>query len=226
MKKIDEFIKYVEWDVRNWSVALDFWLKNSAKRFSGARVLEIGGGYGGLSLWLAKQGATVVCSDFQGVSELAVKLHQVNQVGDQIEYETINALDIPYTEEFDIVVFKSVIGGLGDFDLQKKALKGMHRALKKEGELFFAENLVGSPAHMFFRKKMIRWGNTWRYLTIEEMNELLVPFSRQKQLIHGFAGTFGRNERQRDLLALGDSLIFERIVPQNWKYIISGVAVK
>ncbi|MCD9189498.1 MAG: class I SAM-dependent methyltransferase [Pyrinomonadaceae bacterium] len=227
MKKSDELLKYVEWDVKNWSVALDFWQKNSAKKLFESRVLEIGGGFGGLSLWFAKQGAHVVCSDFQGVSQIAVELHRAHNVTHLIEYETIHALDIPYTEEFDIVVFKSVIGVLDDYESQKKAVGGeMYRALKKNGELFFAENLVGSPAHMFLRKKMIRWGNEWRYIKIKEMKDFLAPFSETKLYVHGFAGTFGRNERQRNLLGFGDQLIFERIVPKNWKYIISGVAVK
>lgn len=226
MKKSDELSKYVEWDVKNWSVALDFWHANSAKKLSESRVLEIGGGFGGLSLWFAKQGAHVVCSDFQGVSQIAVELHRAHEVSDLIEYETIHALDIPYTEEFDIVVFKSVIGVFGDYESQKKAVGQMHHALKKNGELFFAENLVGSPAHAFLRKRMIRWGKTWRYIKIEEMKDFLAPFSRTKLHVHGFAGTFGRTEKQRNLLGFGDQLIFERIVPEKWKYIISGVAVK
>lgn len=226
MKNPDELIKYIEWDVRNWSVALDFWRANSAKRLSESRVLEIGSNRGGLSLWLADQGARVVCSDFQGVSEIAVELHRANGVAHLIEYKTINALDIPYTEEFDIVVFKSVIGAIGERELQKKAVGEMNRALKRGGELFFAENAVGSPAHMFFRHKMIRWGNMWRYITIEEMDDFLTPFSQKKLRLNGFAGTFGRTEWQRNLLALGDRILFERIVPEKWKYIIAGVAVK
>jgi 2-polyprenyl-3-methyl-5-hydroxy-6-metoxy-1,4-benzoquinol methylase len=57
-----ELRKYVEWDVRNWAIAFDFWLTNSAKRLSECTVLEIGTNYGGLSLWLASRGAKVVRS--------------------------------------------------------------------------------------------------------------------------------------------------------------------
>jgi len=221
-----ELRKYVEWDVRNWAIALDFWLANSAKQLSECSVLEIGTNYGGLSLWLASRGAKVVCSDVQGVRKEAVELHKTSGRAHAIEYKTIDALDIPYEEEFDIVVFKSVIGVLNDKDLQQKAVGEMHKALRKGGELFFAENLAASPLHIFFRRKMVDWGMPWRYVTIEEMNEFLAPFSEKKLRPIGFAGTFGRSESQRSLLALGDKLIFEHIVPERWKYIVAGVARK
>jgi SAM-dependent methyltransferase len=226
MTNTAELRKYVEWDVRNWAIALDFWLANSAKRLPECKVLEIGTNYGGLSLWLASRGAKVVSSDFQGVRKEALDLHKTSGLAHAIEHQTINVLDIPYEEEFDIVVFKSVIGVLNDKKLQQKAISEMHKALKKGGELFFAENLVGSPLHMFFRRKAVGWGTSWRYVTIEEMNEFLASFSETKLRAIGFAGAFGRSEAQRNLLALGDKFVFERIVTESWKYIIAGVARK
>lgn len=228
MNNADNLLKYVEWDVRNWSIALDFWLANSTKNLSECKVLEIGANFGGLSLWFASKGAQVVSSDFQGgqgIRKEAVELHKASGLIQHIEHEAINMLDIPYTEEFDIVVFKSVIGAINDRDLQKRAIGEMHKALKKNGELFFAENLVASPIHNFFRK-MINRGTTWRYITINEMNEFLTPFSEKSLCTIGFAGTFGRTESQKNLLALGDKIVFERIIPQKWKYIIAGVAQK
>jgi SAM-dependent methyltransferase len=221
-----ELRKYVEWDVRNWAIALDFWLATSAKRLSECTVLEIGTNYGGLSLWLASRGAKVVCSDLEGVRKEARELHKTSGLAHAIEHQTVNVLDIPYEEEFDVVVFKSVIGWLNDKKLQQKAVSEIHKALKKDGELFFAENSVGSPLHMFFRRKAVWWGNNWRYVTIEEMNEFLASFSEKKLRPIGFAGAFGRSEAQRNLLALGDKFLFERIVPESWKYIIAGVARK
>lgn len=228
MKNTDELLKYVEWDVRNWGVALDFWLAHSTKKLSECKVLELGTNTGRLSLWLASKGAKVVCSDVNRVRREAVELHEASELAHLIEHQTIDATSIPYTEEFDVVVFKSVLGAIGDGakEPQAKAVSEMHKALKKGGELFFAENLVASPVHMFFRRRMISWGATWRYVTIEEMNEFLAPFSEKRLRTIGFAGTFGRSEAQRSLLALGDRLVFERIVPESWKYIIAGVARK
>lgn len=228
MNSWEERLKYVEWDVRNWSIALDFWLANSTKKLSECKVLEIGANFGGLSLWFASKGAKVVSSDFQGgqgIRKEAAELHKANGLMHLIEHKAIHFLDIPYTEEFDIVVFKSVIGAESDVNLQKKAVGEMHRALKKGGELFFAENLVASPIHKFFRKKAHRDAD-WRFITINEMNDFLEPFSETKIRILGFAGTFGRTETQRNLLALGDKFLFEHIVPEKWKYIIAGVAKK
>lgn len=226
MNDSGELSKYVEWDVRNWSVALDFWRANSTKNPTDCRVLEIGTDYGGLTLWFAEQGARVVSSDLYGVRREAVARHEKSGLLERIEHRQIDALDIPYEEEFDIVVFKSVLGGVGAKVPQAKVVRELHKALKKGGELFFAENLAASPVHMFFRRKMIRWGNSWRYLTIEEMREFLAPFEEVCARTIGFAATFGRTEAQRDLLARADRLVFERIVPDRWKYIIAGVARK
>lgn len=226
MENPDELSKYVEWDVRNWAVALRFWLSNTTKHLSGCRVLEIGTDYGGLSLWLASKGARVVSSDLYGVRREAVELHEKSDFKHLIEHQTVNALDIPYTGEFDIVLFKSVLGFIDSKEGQAKAVAEMHKALKKGGELFFAENLVASPMHMFFRRRAIKWGNTWRYVTIEEFDEFLAPFAEKHVMTNGFAGTFGRTETQRNLLAHADQILFERIVPERWKYIIAGVARK
>ena len=228
MNNSDNLLNYLEWDVRNWSRALDFWLEKSSQRLSDCKVLEIGSNRGGLSLWLASQGAQVVHSDYNELKEEAVQRHKAGGVTHLIEYQTIDARDIPYTDHFDIVVFKSVLGAVGDGDkeAQAKAISEMHKALKKGGELFFAENAVASPLHMFLRRKMIKWGNWWRYVTIEEMKEFLTPFSHTEFRSIGFAGTFGRTDMQRDWLALCDKALFEHIVPDSWKYIIAGVARK
>jgi len=228
MNNPDDLLNYLEWDVRNWSVALDFWLAKSTKRLSDCRVLEIGSNRGGLSLWLASQGAQVVHSDYNELKDEAVRRHQAGGVSHLIEYQTIDARDIPYTDHFDVIVFKSVLGAVGDGDreAQKKAISEMHKALKPGGELFFAENTVASPIHMYLRRKMIKWGNWWRYVTIDEMKEFLAPFSQTDLRTIGFAGTLGRTEGQRNLLALTDKILFEHIVPDRWKYIIAGVARK
>ena len=217
---------FVEWDVRNWSAALDFWRANSGKRLAECRVLEIGADYGGLSLWLASQGARVVSSDLYGVRREAVERHRQSDFGHLIEHRAIDAARIPHREEFDVVVFKSVLGFFDAKERQAQVLREIHRALKPGGELYFAENLVASPVHMFFRRRAVKWGRSWRYVTIEEMREFLAPFAETRLRTNGFAGTFGRTETQRRLLALTDRLIFDRLVPARWQYILAGVARK
>jgi len=221
---------FIGWDVRNWSAALDFWRSHSKKNIQGCSALEIGSSHGGLSLWLALQGAHVVCSDVGPPSETAIGRHEAGGVSHLIQYRSINALEIPYKEEFDIVVFKSVLGAVGMADngkaAQANAIGEMHRALKKGGELFFAENLIASPLHQFFRRRFVQWGSRWRYVSIEEMNGFLSPFSRVEYRTLGFAGAFGRGEAQRSALGSLDEGMLSHFVPERWRYIIVGVATK
>src|SRR4051812_23723232 len=103
--------QYVQWDVRNWSRALNLWTGTCAPSiFSGADVLDIGSRDGGLSLWFADLGASkVVCSDLRGPSAEARKLHAQAGVIDRIEYSSIDATDIGVQGSFDVVAFKSVL---------------------------------------------------------------------------------------------------------------------
>jgi SAM-dependent methyltransferase len=218
---------FIEWDVRNWSRALPFWKAHSSQDLSRASILEIGCGSGGISLWLAGQeGARVTCSDIHGPQSVAVDKHNARGVSSLINYEALDATAIPYEEKFDVIVFKSMLGGIPTRELQARAIHGMHKALKRGGELFFAENLAASPAHKFFRRKFVKWGKLWRYVTIEEMQEFLSPFSSVNTRAMGFAGTFGRSEKQRNALAVFDEILLNRLMPRRWRYILLGVAKK
>ena len=218
--------RYLEWDVRNWSVALDFWRARSRIPLAGARVLEIGAHGGGLTLWLADQGAHVVCTDRYQPRPEAIALHRANGVDDRVEYRSVDATAIPFEGEFDLVVFKSVLGALGEKEAQVRAVAGMHRALRPGGELLFAENLVGSPVHMYLRRRLTRWGSAWRYITLAEMREFLAPFAETRLLTIGTVAALGRTEPQRDALARADRAVLDRVVPDRWKYIVAGVARK
>src|SRR5687767_12165592 len=102
--------EFIEWDVRNWSSALDFWRLHTSKNIATCSALELGSRHGGLSLWLALQGARVIASDIDGPSPAAAQLHKGRKVSHLITYESIDATSIPYTEKFDIVLFKSMLG--------------------------------------------------------------------------------------------------------------------
>ena len=216
----------IDWDIRNWSAALDFWTKHSSQDLSRCTALEIGCGRGGLSLWMAAKGAKVTCSDFNGARQEALDNHKSSGVCDRITYESIDATDIPYTNHFDVIVFKSMLGIINSRDLQAKAIKEMHKALKIGGELFFAENLTASPVHQYLRRRFVRWGKLWRYVSIDEMKEFLSPFSDISLHAVGVAGTLGRSERQRNALGIFDKVVLDHITPNRWKYILLGVARK
>lgn len=218
----------MQWDVKSWSKALSYWESNIVwdKVQNG---LELGGREGGLSLWLALKGKTVVCSDLKNVKETAQQLHLQYNISSHITYQDIDATDIPYENYFDIIVFKSIIGGIGrndNYGIQQKVFNEIYKALKPGGKLLFAENLKASSFHQRVRKRFVNWGSSWRYVSINEMREFLKDFSNCEIKTTGILGTFGRNERQRILLSSMDKLILNKICPENWKYICYGIAEK
>lgn len=168
-------VDVLQWDVLTWSKAIDYW----EKKVDWDKVndcLELGGRQGGLSLWLALKGKHVICSDLEDVKSTASKLHMNYKVEHPIEYQDIDATNIPYENKFDLIVFKSIIGGIakiGGIEIQKKVFQEIYKALKPGGVLIFAENLIASPLHQFARKKFNKWGEYWRYLTIEETQSFL-----------------------------------------------------
>jgi 2-polyprenyl-3-methyl-5-hydroxy-6-metoxy-1,4-benzoquinol methylase len=223
-----QLLSILQWDIRAWSKALYFWDKqvdwNSVKL-----CLELGSREGGLSLWLAQKGKQTICSDYGDVKLTAEPLHIKHNVTAYINYENIDATNIPYNNHFDVIVFKSIIGGIGapdNFEKQKAVFKSIHKALKPGGQLIFAENLIASKLHQMLRRHFIEWGQSWRYISMAETKQLLQDFSTSEIKTTGFMATFGRNENQRNFLSILDRLFFNHILPDRMKYIVYGVAKK
>jgi SAM-dependent methyltransferase len=224
-KKIKDIL---QWDICSWSKALYFW--EEKMDWSEAMVgLELGGREGGLSLWLADNGVKVICSDLENVKLTAEPIHLAHKVSNKISYQDIDATNIPYENHFDVIVFKSIIGGIGsgnNYEKQVTVFKQIYKALKPGGKLLFAENLVASPFHQKLRQRFVNWGQSWRYISITEMENFLNDFKKKDINSTGVFATFGRNETQRNFLAKMDKMIFNYICPKNWKYIVYGVAEK
>jgi len=218
----------IEWDVRNWSRAIDFW-QRSVDWSRVETCLELGGRQGGLSLWLALKNKKVVCSDVKDVQSTAPAHHRKYNLDSLIEYRDIDATQIPYENHFDIIAFKSVLGGIGRHGnkaIQQAVIDQIHKALKPGGRLLFAENLVASPLHRYVRARFVRWGREWRYVTIAEMREFLRSYNRYELHTTGVLGALGRSERQRGLLARIDQGLLNYVTPPGWKYIVYGAAEK
>ncbi|MFH0736023.1 MAG: methyltransferase domain-containing protein [bacterium] len=218
----------IQWDIKSWSKALDYWEHNIdwSKINNG---LELGGKQGGLSLWLALKQKETICSDLNNIKDTAEQLHVRYNITSFVKYQDIDATNIPYENFFDIIVFKSIIGGIGrdnNYKLQKQVFKEIFKALKPGGKLLFAENLAASPVHKLLRKMFIKWGTYWKYITIKEINEFLSDFSSVKIETTGVLGAFGRNEYQRNILSTIDELILNKVCSNNWKYIVYGIAEK
>jgi SAM-dependent methyltransferase len=218
----------IQWDIQTWKKPLEYW-ENKVDWDKINLCLELGGRQGGLSLWLAQKGKQVICSDLQNVASTASALHHKYQSENFITYQDIDATNIPYENYFDLIVFKSIIGGIAVVDgitSQKKVFEEIYKALKPGGILLFAENLTASPLHQFARKKFNRWGSYWRYLTTNEIKIFLANYKDTTVETTGFLAAFGRSESQRNSLAVIDRLLFNRILPSNWHYVVYGVAKK
>ncbi len=218
----------IEWDINTWSKAITFWDKN-VQWDTIQNGLELGAWEGGLSLWLALKGKNVVCSDLRHTKEHATPLHSKYDVSSLISYQDIDASNIPYEDFFDVIVFKSIIGGIGrnnNYDIQAKVFREILKALKPGGKLLFAENLIGSYIHQKLRKKFVKWGDSWRYISIRETKEFLKEFSHYDLRTTGVIGAFGRNEKQRKFLSYFDIFLLNKICSSNWKYVIYGIAEK
>lgn len=218
----------IQWDITAWSKALAYW-DNHIEWNKVENGLELGGREGGLSLWLSLKGKTTVCSDLKDVKKTAEHLHMRYNITSLITYRDIDATSIPYENYFDIIVFKSIIGGIGsdgNIENQQKVFKEVYKALKPGGKLLFAENLVASPFHQQLRKRYVKWGNSWRYVSIDEMKSFLSDFSSYNIKTTGVLGTFGRTESQRNFLSTIDELILNKVCPNHWNYMCYGIAEK
>ena len=218
----------IQWDIYNWSQAINFWENKLPVYDSPLHCLELGSRNGGLSLWLASKGNRVLCSDLTSPTDNAVRMHNKYILDGTITYEAIDATNIPYKSAFDLVVFKSVLGGIsknGNDTLKSIVIHQILSALKPGGHLLFAENLEASGIHKFFRKRFTRWGQYWNYLRLDEVEKLLGLFRKYDILTLGFFGAFGQNELQRNILGRLDRLV-GKWIPDKQKYILVCIAQK
>ncbi len=215
----------IQWDVKNWGQALDFWQPYLTDKKKG-EALSLGERHGGLTLWLAQQGWKVVCTDLNGVSEEAHALHQKYNIAEKVSYESANITQLPYEDNrFDVVVFKSVLGALQHKDNQLKALQEIHRVLKPGGHLLFAENLVAGKMHQKLREKYVSWNSYWRYLNLATDMDLFAHFNEFNYQTHGVLGLLGRNEAQRNFLG-GLDRVVSKMSSSKSHYILIGACKK
>jgi SAM-dependent methyltransferase len=213
------------WDVRTWAVAVDLWEEFLPQGDAPLTCLEIGAGPGGPSLWLALKGHNVVCSNLTNTQAMAEPLHQKYGVSKNIEYRDIDVTEVPFENYFDVVIFKSVLGGVGS--LQTQAMTQILKSLKPGGTLLFAENIRGTVLHRWARSIAYRIrGTSWRYPSFAQMSGLLSGFSTAEVRSSGFLAMFGTTESKRLALAAVDDRVFNRVTPRSWKYVSYGAATK
>lgn len=214
-----------EWDVINWSKVLDFW-DLVEPRIKDKRILTIGERNGGLTLLFALQHGKVTSTDLNGITEQGKQLHKLYKVDRLIEYKNADVLKLPFENNcFDIVSFKSVLGGLRDRKKQTYAVDEIYRVLKPGGILYFAENLKASKLHQFLRRKFVRWGDSWLYLDYEEKEVLFSKFEMRYFSSYGFLGIFGYYKLLKHLLSFFDQFI-NPFIPARMRYILFAKCIK
>ncbi len=225
----------IEWDVINWSKSLLFWTKHFPSNLnSDSKILLLGERNGGLTLWLTLLGYKVISSDYNGITDRGISLHEKYKQSDNIEYKKINIYSIPYSENyFDLIICKSVLGGLKKeihdkksrtLQNQKIAVNEIYRTLKPGGKFLGAENMTGSFFHQFIRK-LLKKDKGWRYLDKKDLDHFFGDFSNKSYLKYGFFGTFF-NSKVLNFLFGGLDKILSRILPKKTLYITFFVITK
>lgn len=226
----------IEWDVYNWAHATEHWeAVAQLENISQGKVLCLGERNGGLSLWFALRGFSVVCSDRGGPSDTARQLHARHGVADRIEYADIDIFRLPYADDaFDIVACKSVIGGLKlvykdattrTLENQKLAVDEVFRVLRPGGYFLGAENMRGSTLHRWARK--LRKGKKigWRHLATDEVRWLFADFASCELRFFGLFGSYHRLDVINRIASTADRVI-SNLLPKSWLYICFIVARK
>ena len=223
--KWNKYDIFIDWDMPNWNRALQFLDDHKHTEFHGKKVLEIGAGSGGLSFWAALNGAEVICSDINEPSEVVINKVKKYKIKN-IKFEKFDALEIPYREEFDFVVFKSILGGISrsnNLSDLVKIMYGIHNVLKPAGQCLFIENMDGTYLHQYLRKRYGAGKNMWYYLSLEDFSVLSKPFKIIKYHTFGFLG--GGDFLFKNYRSKLD-YYFEKIIPQTWNYIYAGIYQK
>ncbi|MFT7419383.1 MAG: SAM-dependent methyltransferase [Arcticibacterium sp.] len=217
---------YFEWDVETWGRSMELWRDQLLEK-QGGTALEIGGRRGGISMMLANDYAmNVVCSDLNDPETTASVIHKDAVNPSLITYRAIDCTNIDFQDDtFDLVIFKSVIGALGDKIKQQRAIDEMRRVLKKGGVLLFAENMEGSFFHMFLRKRFISWSSYWRYLHVKDVDVFFSAFENFRCNFTGCLAILTNQRIAKRWLSFVDAKL-NGVIPKKMKYVVYGYARK
>lgn len=223
-----ELTDIIEWDKLNWSKALRHWTQAlKSKDPQNTKILVLGERKGGLSIWLARLGYTVICTDRIEISKEVRNLHKKYNLSSKITYDKADIFNLNFKDKsFDVVICKSVIGGLKKdynnrdsrtLEAQRDAIIEVRRVLKSDGVFLGAENMVGSPIHKLFHS-ITGKDKGWRYLTPQEIKFIFSDFNGLQISYFGFLGTSYRSPLINKCFNFLD-LLLSSIFPRSWLYI-------
>lgn len=229
------------WDVANWSRHVGIWEGAIQKVKGGYPVttskrplgLEIGADWGGgLALWMALHGIDVVASHYDpkgwagsdtSYLDEATRVLAGYGVAERVRFQQLDIFHMSDADAYDVIMIKSVLGGLGDVERQQRAVERLHAALRPGGVLLFAENVRGTPLHAAFRA--LKRGRSWYYPRLQETRAIFSPFRDVTYRTTGVLAAFGLREAQRRWLGRADGVL-SRFTPPNWHYVCIGYATK
>jgi len=222
MKLTAELLKdIIQWDIEVWKNTLTVWQKFLPNN-KNLKVLCIGEREGGLSLWFALQGFEVTCSDYKLKADKSLPLHKKYESGSlNINYKQLDVLNLDLqTDAYDIIAFKSVLGGLSTEANVIKAISELNRTLKPGGQIYFAENIKSSILHQVLRKRFTKWSSYWYYPSYSSLTNLFSStFKKEEYCSFGFFNIFGKGPLKKIML------FFEKRIrmPQSLRYMALGV---
>ncbi len=218
----------IGWDIGIWSKSLQFFDQNiDFKKINNALELGASSQSGGYSLYLSQKGIHTICSSHLHVNKKTKLIHGKYKSSQLIKYEKVDILNIPYSNFFDLVCFKSVLGGIKRNFEPKKILeisfKQISKCLKNDGILIFSENITSTTVHKFFRKKFTIPVYGWHYFDIEELIKICdLSFHEVQNTTNGFITCFFPDSL-REMFSFFDNYIFCKVIPSKYHYVFIAI---
>ena len=233
-----DFIRAIfDWKVLSWHRVFEEILLTLEGDLKGKTVLEVGANKGGLSLFFSLLGCKVICSDVTAVYLTNAKqLH--SSFGRHGSYLAADLCSLPVqSESLDVVVMKSVLGGIyanAGRSMAVAGLREIHRVLRKGGYCILLEQLVADPVSRWVRGQMSP-GYGWHCFKCEEFfktaasllpSEFQTVSIRCHTLFSYVLEHVLSSSNPLVRLSLGVDRLVERFVHDDWKHLIGVVAVK
>ena len=186
----------------------------------GQAILDIGCGTGTLTAQLAKLGARVV-----GVDSSEEMIARAQNILPEAEFYICDALNMPFTAEFDVVFSNAVFHWIKDHDA---LLKAIYKAMRDNGKLiceFGGSRNIAKIEHAFARAYAETgrgYNHKFNFTEVKAFSDLLEKNGFKIELIYDFDrptplsdGKMGLRNWLRQFFASE----LKAVPPEEWEYI-------